>query len=231
MPNRPNMSELELILTGKTERHIHWLTQNVGIHHEMLSAFEQLTLAAKAAGFELCIASGFRSFDRQLAIWNNKFSGITAIKDKANQTLAIEKLSEREKIHAIMLFSALPGASRHHWGCDIDVYAKNLLPQDQALALEPWEYQSSGYFYPLSVWLQEHAKSFGFFLPYDKFRGGVAQEPWHLSYLPLSKEYKKFYSEKLLAETLLSTDIQGKNELLHLLPELYQRYIINTAEA
>ena len=166
-----------------------------------------------------------------MAIWNNKFSGITAIKDKANQTLAIEQLSEREKIHAIMLFSALPGASRHHWGCDIDVYAKNLLPQDQALALEPWEYQSSGYFYPLSVWLQEHAKSFGFFLPYDKFRGGVAQEPWHLSYLPLSKEYKKVYSEKLLAETLLNTDIQGKNELLHLLPELYQRYIINTAEA
>lgn len=231
MPNIPNMSELELILTGKTERHIHWLTQNVGIHHEMLSAFDQLTLAAKAAGFELCIASGFRSFDRQLAIWNNKFSGITAIKDKANQTLAIEQLSEREKIHAIMLFSALPGASRHHWGCDIDVYAKNLLPQDQALALEPWEYQSSGYFYPLSVWLQEHAKSFGFFLPYDKFRGGVAQEPWHLSYLSLSKEYKKVYSEKLLAETLLNTDIQGKNELLHLLPELYQRYIINTAKA
>ena len=223
------MSELELILTGKTEHHIHWLTQNIGIHHEMLPAFEQLTLAAKAAGFELCIASGFRSFDRQLSIWNNKFSGITAIKDKANQTLAIEQLSEREKIHAIMLFSALPGASRHHWGCDIDVYAKNLLPQDQALALEPWEYQSSGYFYPLSVWLQEHAKSFGFFLPYDKFRGGVAQE--HLSYLPLSKEYKKVYSEKLLAETLLNTDIQGKNELLHLLPELYQRYIINTAKA
>ena len=130
-----------------------------------------------------------------------------------------------------MLFSALPGASRHHWGCDIDVYAKNLLPQGKSLALEPWEYQTAGYFYPLSVWLSEHAKTFGFFMPYDKFRGGVAQEPWHLSYLPLSEKYKAAYSEKLLAETLLNSDIQGKDVLLHLLPELYQRYIVNIAEA
>tara|TARA_R110000764_G_scaffold19811_5_gene51577 strand:+ start:12480 stop:13166 length:687 start_codon:yes stop_codon:yes gene_type:complete len=226
----PKMSELELILTGKTEHHIHWLTSNIGIHHEMLSAFEQLKLAAKTAGIELAIASGFRSFDRQLSIWQNKFSGVTAIKNDANEILAVDQLSEREKIHAIMLFSALPGGSRHHWGCDIDVYAKNLLPQGQSLALEPWEYQTSGQFYPLSVWLAEHAKEFGFFLPYDKFRGGVAQEPWHLSYMPLSQQYQALYTESTLAKALSNADIQGKALLLKLLPELYRRYIVNIAE-
>lgn len=223
------MTELELILTGKTERHIHWLTPNIGIHHEMLSSFKQLQETAKTAGIELAIASGFRNFERQLAIWQNKFSGKTAIKDIANQILAIEQLSEGEKIHAIMLFSALPGASRHHWGCDIDVYAKNLLPAGQSLALEPWEYQVSGHFYPLTIWLEKHANTFGFFLPYDKFRGGVAHEPWHLSYLPLSQHYQQTYTEALLAKTLLNSNIQGKELILKLLPQLYQRYITNIA--
>jgi LAS superfamily LD-carboxypeptidase LdcB len=225
------MSELELMLTGQTERHIAWLDGKIGIHRDMLTAFKQLQLAAKDAGLELTIASGFRSFERQRTIWQNKYSGQTAIKDADNNTVAIEQLSESEKIHAIMLFSALPGASRHHWGCDIDVYAKNLLPPQQALALEPWEYQSSGYFYPLTVWLAEHAKQFGFFLPYDKFRGGVAQEPWHLSYLPLSQHFQQAYSEALLAKTLLHSNIDGKALLLTLLPELYQRYIVNIADA
>lgn len=225
------MTELELILTGQTESHLHWLTNNIGIHSEMLSAFKQLQLAAKAAGIELMIASGFRSFERQRLIWQNKFSGKTPIKDASNQLLAIDQLSESEKIYAIMLFSALPGASRHHWGCDIDVYAENLLPTGQSLALEPWEYQAAGHFYPLTVWLAEHAKAFGFFLPYDKFRGGVAHEPWHLSYLPLSQHYQQAYTEALLAKTLLNSDIQGKALLLELLPELYQRYVANVANA
>ncbi len=224
-----NMSELELILTGQTEQHIQWLSSNIGIHHEMLSGFSKLQAEAELAGIELTIASGFRSFERQLAIWQNKFLGKTAIKNVSNQTIDIEQLSVDEKIHAIMLFSALPGASRHHWGCDIDVYAKNLLPQGQSLALEPWEYQASGHFYPLTLWLAEHAQRFGFFLPYDKFRGGVAQEPWHLSYLPLSQHYQQAYSQELLAKTLVNSDIQGKRQLMSILPELYQRYIVNIA--
>ena len=225
------MTDLELVLTGKTDSHIHWLTSNIGIHHEMLSAFKQLQIAAVNAGIELTIASGFRSFERQLLIWQNKYSGHSVIKDASNKPLALEHLSECEKIHAIMLFSALPGASRHHWGCDIDVYAKNLLPAEQSLALEPWEYHTTGHFYPLTVWLAEHAKKFGFFLPYDKYRGGVAQEPWHLSYLPLSQPYQQAYTEALLAKTLIHSNIQGKALLLELLPELYQRYIVNVAKA
>ena len=225
------MTELELILTGQTDRHIHWFDDGMGIHHEMLSAFTELKNAAQEAGLELSIASGFRNFERQLTIWQNKFSGNTAIKNAANEILAPEHLSEIEKIHAIMLFSALPGASRHHWGCEIDVYAKNLLPPEQALALEPWEYDTAGHFYPLTLWMNEHAKQFGFFLPYDKFRGGVAQEPWHLSYLPLSQHYQQAYTQELLRATLDNSDIAGKALLLDLLPELYQRYIINVANA
>ncbi|MGB1262174.1 MAG: M15 family metallopeptidase [Cognaticolwellia sp.] len=225
------MTEFELLLTGQTDRHIHWFDDGTGIHHDMLSAFAELQNAVQDAGFELSIASGFRSFERQLTIWQNKFLGKSAIKNAVNETVALEHLSDVEKIHAIMLFSALPGASRHHWGCEIDVYAKNLLPPKQALALEPWEYQAEGHFYPLTLWLNEHAKQFGFFLPYDKFRGGVAQEPWHLSYRPLSQHFQQSYNQELLRNTLVNSDIAGKAILLDLLPELYQGYIINVASA
>lgn len=224
------MTELERILTGTTNQHIHWLSEHIGIHHEMVSSFQQLQSAANAEGITLTIASGFRSFERQMAIWQNKFSGTTAIKTAENKALNIEHLSDLQIIHAIMLFSALPGASRHHWGSEIDVYAENLLPSGQVLALEPWEYQESGYFYPLTRWLTQNAQQFGFYLPYDKFRGGVSEEPWHLSYLPLSKNFQQLHSKTLLAETLVESNIAGKDTLLAILPELYQRYVSNVAK-
>lgn len=224
------MNELDLILTGKTEQHIHWFDSKIGVHVEMVTAFQQLQNAAKTAGLDITIASGFRCFDRQLAIWQNKFSGLISVKNAENKIIDLSLLDDEEKIHAIMLFSALPGASRHHWGCEIDVYAENLLPAGTSLALEPWEYQSSGQFYPLTCWLEQHAKQFGFYLPYDKFRGGVAQEPWHLSYLPLSEQYQQAYNLELLTATLTHSEIKPKKQLLAILPELYQRYIMNVAD-
>ena len=138
-------------------------------------------------------------------------------------------LNEVEKIKAIMLYSALPGASRHHWGCDIDVYAPNLLAKDQQLQLEPWEYQDGGPFYALTLWLEEHAKQFGFYFPYNKYRGGVATEPWHLSYFPLAQHFEQAYSLPLLTKLLSESDIAGKQTLIHSLPTIYQQYIINVA--
>ena len=70
------MNELELILTGQTSQHIHWLSDKLGIHHEMVSAYENMQAAAKAENIELKVASGFRDFSRQLTIWNNKFNSL-----------------------------------------------------------------------------------------------------------------------------------------------------------
>ncbi|MCZ8486094.1 D-alanyl-D-alanine carboxypeptidase family protein [Vibrio lentus] len=35
----------------------------------------------------------------------------------------LQRSSEQQKLSAILRWSALPGASRHHWGCDFDVFA------------------------------------------------------------------------------------------------------------
>lgn len=244
------LGDINKQLLGLTDEHIHYFTadnlsnqslindkeqksaqaqlkSNIGIHHQMVAAFELLRKSAKTAGIELKIASGFRSFDRQLHIWNNKFEGNTPIKKANNDLVDITHLSNWEITQAILLFSALPGASRHHWGCDIDVYAPNLLASGKSLQLEPWEYQPSGPMAKLSTWLTQYAAKFGFYLPYDCYRGGVAAEPWHLSYAPLARQYQSAFTAQALQACLTNTDISGKTAIIDNLPEITEQYIIN----
>lgn len=216
---------------GLTDQHIHFFeqktgTKKLGIHQYMLHDFNAMVASAEKSGLSIKIASGFRSFERQLHIWNNKFSGKTAIKNLAGDTVDIDNLSDVDIMTAILLFSALPGTSRHHWGCDIDIYADNLL-NGQPLQLEPWEYASTGPLAKLCNWLKEHAKNYGFYFPYDQFRGGVAAEPWHLSYAPLATQYQSVLTIELLEALLTKTDIAGKNSIIENLPIIFKQYINN----
>ncbi len=239
------LGDINKQLLGLTDQHIHYLTNqsltqnnertpgqtssrsNIGIHQQMNVAFKALRHSAKTAGIELKIASGFRSFERQLQIWNNKFIGNTAIKKANGEIVDISSLSDWQIIEAILLYSALPGASRHHWGCDIDVYAPNLLANGESLQLEPWEYQQSGPMAALSSWLTQHAAEFGFYLPYDCYRGGIAAEPWHLSFAPLATQYQATFKLQALQACLISTDIAGKMVIIDNLTEIAKRYINN----
>jgi len=245
------LGDIDKQLLGLTDQHIHYLTKKrlvninltnenavrsvqtsskpqIGIHQQMCTAFEALRQSAETAGIELKIASGFRSFDRQLQIWNNKFIGNTAIKKTNGEIVDISRLSDWQIIEAILLYSALPGASRHHWGSDIDVYAPNLLASGESLQLEPWEYQESGPMEKLSTWLTQHAADFGFYLPYDCFRGGIAEEPWHLSFAPLAKQYQATFTLKTLHDCILNSDIAGKAVIINNLTEIAKHYINNT---
>lgn len=249
------LGDINKQLLGLTDKHIHYLSNEsvsyehltnknlvnnktikqtqvsskstTGIHQQMLTAFEALSHSAQTAGIELKIASGFRSFDRQLHIWNNKFIGKTAIKKANGEIVDISRLSDWQIIEAILLYSALPGASRHHWGCDIDVYAPNLLAAGESLQLEPWEYQQSGPMATLSTWLTQHAAAFGFYLPYDCYRGGVAAEPWHLSFAPLANQYQSIFETQTLFTCLKNTNIAGKEIIINNLTEIAKRYINN----
>ncbi|KGJ86714.1 M15 family metallopeptidase [Colwellia psychrerythraea] len=214
-------------LLGQNEEHLCYVSERIAIHQEMKSAFNAMVDAAKADAIELTIASGFRSFDRQLVLWNNKFSGKTVIKSSTGNIISPTHLSPLELVQSILLYSALPGASRHHWGCDIDVYAPNLLTQGYQLQLEPWEYSEQGPLAKLSAWLVQHAHQFGFYFPYAKFQGGVAQEPWHISYLPLAQLYQQAFDIKLLAQALNNSSILGKRVILDNLDDIASRYINN----
>ena len=218
-------------LLGQTDVHLHYVSERVAIHQGMKAAFDMMVDAAKADGIELEIASGFRSFERQLMLWNNKFSGKTSIKDSDGEVVSLTELSPLELAHSILLYSALPGASRHHWGCDIDVYAPNLLAKDYQLQLEPWEYSEQGPLAKLSAWLGQYAHQFGFYFPYARFQGGVAKEPWHLSYLPLARQYQQAFNVELLAQALKNSSILGKDVIIENIDDLAKRYINNVCDA
>ena len=107
------------------------------------AAFLNMSQAALQDGIHIAIASSYRSFDRQAMIWNRKFRGEAVVYDSNGEPIADWlSLPFRERIFAILRWSALPGASRHHWGTDLDVYAPDLLPAGQKLQLIPAEYDN-----------------------------------------------------------------------------------------
>ncbi|MGF1778143.1 M15 family metallopeptidase [Vibrio nomapromontoriensis] len=197
------------------------------VHPNVHQDLAHLIQAASSAGFELFIASGYRSFQRQLAIWNNKMNGTRPILDSHGVPLITEQLNEKDKVFAILKWSALPGASRHHWGTDFDVYAGNLLPKDTQLLLEPWEYLD-GHQHAFYQWLKQHISEYGFFFPYQQsLVNGVAFEPWHISHRLAAQENMNHMTLEALGEVIKQTEILGRDTILSELNTIYNQYITN----
>ncbi len=213
--------------TGRTESHlIGWRDQCL-VHRDVVAPLGQLCEQAQQAGFALRVASGFRSFERQLAIWNAKADGRRPVLDQAGQPLALEALSEREKMWAILRWSALPGTSRHHWGTDIDVWDGSAVDDAYLVRLTADECVEGGPFYALHCWLDQviDAASGGFFRPYQTDRGGIAPEPWHLSYLPIATQYEQWLQPAVVRELLEASDLALKTVVLDSLDEIFERYV------
>lgn len=222
-------------LIGQTDSHLCSSadTQRLGaqLHRDVVQPFLRLRDDALAAGFDLRIFSGFRSLDRQSSIWNRKATGELAVLDSRAVPLDIEHLDERELVYAILRWSALPGASRHHWGTDIDVYDENARPSAYEIELIPEEVETGGMFAPLHEWLDEKIAAgtgYGFFRPYDEDRQGVAPERWHLSHAPVAAPCEKGLTTDILRATLSASDLELKGTVLEHLEDIYQRFVINT---
>jgi LAS superfamily LD-carboxypeptidase LdcB len=215
-------------LTGQTDCHLVPVPSQPGLMHaQVLPAYCELRLRAQQAGFQLSVVSGFRSFQQQLQIWNNKFTGLRPILDHASRPIDPAILSEEEKVFAILRWSMLPGASRHHWGTELDVCDHSALPRNYQLQLIPEEYDNGGYLADFSSWLDESLGGSGFYRPYSKDQGGVAREPWHLSYKPVADINQSSYDLALLKKTIGAADIQGKAVILDNIEQIYKQYIIN----
>lgn len=227
-----------LILTGRAESHL--CSPNdaeplgAKVHRTVVGPFRQLRDDARREGFDLQIHSGFRSFDRQISIWNRKATGKPAVLDSAARPLDIETLTKRELVFAILRWSALPGASRHHWGTDLDVYDHAAKPDGYEIELIPDEVNPGGMFGPMHEWLDDRIdadRSYGFFRPYDRDRGGVAPERWHLSHAPVADGYLRRLTVPSLREAIERSDMQLAETVLADLDEIYERFVININRA
>lgn len=219
------------VLLGVSDHHLTtWTDHRFGqgvpwrLHRDMVSDWQAMLNAAEADGISILPISAYRDFSRQALIFNEKAEGRRGVHDDHGQRLQREAFSDEEWLHRILRFSALPGLSRHHWGTDLDVFDANAVHQGHRPKLESSEFSGDGPCVALNEWLQENAGRFGFFRPYRLDLGGVAPEPWHLSYAPISRHAGEEIPLKLLAELLTDNDIAFCSIILPQLPALVERY-------
>jgi LAS superfamily LD-carboxypeptidase LdcB len=181
----PSFSKIEKVYTTK---------DNIYLRTECYEAFIKMSEAAKKEGVTLTIISATRTFDQQKAIWERKWA-----------KLKEQKKSDLEMARNIMLYSSMPGTSRHHWGTDIDI---NSLENS---------YFKSGAGKKLYDWMLLHAAEFGFHQTYtDKSKGrtGYEEEKWHWSYMPLSGPFLEEYQKQISYSDI--SGFSGSNVALEL---------------
>lgn len=200
------------------------------LHREVIEPFRCLRAAAAQAGIDLRAVSAFRDFDRQRAIWNAKFRGERPLLDREGRVLEVQALDAAQRVEAILAWSALPGASRHHWGTDLDVYDAAAMPDASQLKLVPGEYAVGGPFAKLNDWLDINLARYGFFRPYCPAPAqGVAAEPWHLSFAPLATRFLAALTPRVLEMSLQDVELEGREIIFAQLGQLHQRYVANVA--
>lgn len=213
-------------LTGQVRTHIAEVADpNCLLHAQAVRPFLNLRRAALADGIDLKPMSSFRDFDRQLTIWNGKFSGTRPMYDAAGGRLEAAALDPRERVEAILLWSALPGASRHHWGTDLDLIDGNAGAAGYPDKLTRAAFAPGGPFARLDEWLEINAPRFGFFRPFKGLRSGVQAEPWHLSFAPIAEKARLGLSPEVLQAAIAAAPLEGKEVVLARLADLHARYV------
>ncbi|WP_026694929.1 M15 family metallopeptidase [Peribacillus kribbensis] len=120
------------------------------------TALENMFQAAEADGIELYAVSGYRSYDRQVALLNAE----------------IEQVGKQQAEQAV----AVPGTSEHQTGLSMDISSKSA-----NLLLEQTFKEK-----PEGKWLADHAHLYGFIMRYPKGKEGITgyeYEPWHYRYV------------------------------------------------
>ena len=213
------------MLTGTAEYHLLPWCEGVLVHRDVLKPLQELRERASEQGFDLQVCSGFRSFQRQQLIWDAKLGGQRKVLDDNGGVVDLQQLSPWQQLQAVLRWSALPGASRHHWGTDLDIYDAASLPPGYQLQLTADEVKPGGVLGHFHAWLDEALEGSDFYRPYAEDRGGVAVERWHISYRPLAMQCAEALQPALLEQFLAGTSIASKEVVLAHFAEIYRRYI------
>ncbi|ATW26597.1 M15 family metallopeptidase [Candidatus Formimonas warabiya] len=126
------------------------------LRQDAAQALEELFQTARKENLDLLAASGYRSYETQKNIFENKARAIG--EEAANRT------------------SAYPGQSEHQTGLAMDLTSS----QVQFQLVEEFGDLKEG------KWLKENAHKFGFIIRYPKGKEditGYQYEPWHLRYV------------------------------------------------
>ena len=156
-------------------------------------SFQKMYNAALKDGVRLTIISATRPFAHQKRIWEAKWFG----KRKVNGRMLPPVVKDEEKrARLILMYSSMPGTSRHHWGTDIDLNDLN----------NPYFEKGKGK--KIYDWLVANAHEYGFCQVYSEQGperpNGYLEEKWHWSYVPVARRLTEQYKAKIT-----NTDITG----------------------
>ncbi len=211
-------------LTGRADTHVVPLDDPaIRVHRAALAPLAAMREAAARAGLDLAVASAFRDFARQRAIWNAKWRGERPVLDMAGAPLDVASLDPAARAEAILYWSAPPGGSRHHWGTDLDLWDRAAVPRAYRLQLVPEEYAPGGPFAALNAWLDRNMRRYGFYRPYATPGGGVQPEPWHLSFAPVAEPARRALDVPMLAAAIEGAGVLGEDAILAALPAIHAR--------
>jgi hypothetical protein len=108
----------------------------------------------------------------------------------------------KERLDIILRFSSLPGASRHHWGTEVDLNSTEVVDWQPAVGGKP-----AGKYHALGQWLPINAPKVGLVQSYTPGRsGGYFEEAWHYSYAPIAIGLRTRYNK----EVNLQNDVVAK---------------------
>ncbi len=211
---------------GKDEKNLVTFDGEIKLHKDVLHPLFLLKERLLKKNIDLDVVSSYRSYERQLIIWNEKVEGKREIVDEDGKTiLDAKKLSPRELLFKILKWSAIPGFSRHHWGTDFDVFDKNaILNENYKIKLLPAEYLDGPF-------LKLHNELFfekTFFRPFMNNKTLVGLEPWHISHRLIARQFEKKISYELFVREIKRSNIALRPLILRYSGKIFREYIIRT---
>lgn len=191
--------------------------QTYYLRKDVWEAYKEMADSAKVDGVELVIRSATRNFARQKTIWEGKWTGKRLI--NGNENAASKYPIAKERALQILLYSSMPGTSRHHWGTDIDLNNFN----------NSWFEKGKGL--KLYKWLEANAATYGFCQPYspkgDERPYGYEEEKWHWSYVPIAQQLTALAQTQLKDEDI--NGFEGADSAVDI--GVVEKYILGVSKA
>jgi zinc D-Ala-D-Ala carboxypeptidase len=186
---------------------------NIGgsyLRQEVFASFKEMQRSAAKSKIRLRIVSATRTFNDQKRIWEDKWNARTPVNSDTGEFLPKpntrgDNLTREQRALRILEFTAMPSASRHHWGTDFDVNNVNSSYWETAKGRKEF------------AWLSENASTFGFCQVYSANRqNGYKEEKWHWSFLPLAQQFTGEYEKQITNSDIANINFLGSETAVKL---------------
>lgn len=167
---------------------VSYVVGNYRLDSRIVNAYKEMISAAKNDGISLVLISGFRTYEGQEKLFNNK------VNYYLNQGYNREKAKE-----LAAQYVAPPGTSEHLTGLAVDLISPDWYSYNSDLNSN---FEKTKQF----KWLYENCADYGFVLRYPKDKvsiTGYSYEPWHYRYVG-KKAAKEIMSKKICLEEYVS---------------------------